>query len=518
MASDTLRLSNNRIINNLNDAQYQTQHSIDRLSSGQRSNTISTSVADKIIISSHQIELSAVKISQTNATQALDILRSADQAAAHIQDMLIRMQVLSVSATRDLLSDFERALLDKEFQSLKMEIDRLARDARIGSRKTAQTGITPVMFNDDFSNNTLDPDLLLRGNALVTNNALRLTDAVNGQTGAAIGKTRIDTHGGLTTSFRYFSGNGNGADGFSFFFVDASSFNPATSPLGASGGALGYTGMPSAIFGIGFDEFGNFSNGAGGPGFRPQNVVIRGNANSGYQYVAGADVSALGGVDGGFRDVRIHISEDLIINVEISYDNGETFTNILNNIDYRSATGLNELPPEVLFGFSGSTGGLNNEHSIDNLSVLGNIDVARRMRLGGYQTKVGTGILSPDNVTLPIMDMSVRGLTLQNTSITSRENAGKAFERLQFSQQQLSMGRAITNASASVMENISQLTTELTHNLESAYGHIAYIDVAREITQLNTQLLLIQSGTAILDQNNQLRQFVSQQEIDMITL
>lgn len=517
MTSEKLSLANTRILNNLDVAQYKTAHSIDRLSSGYRNNAISTSAADKVIIASHKSELSSLKIIETNVKQSSDILRTADSAASHIQDMLIRMKTLTISATQSILSDFERDLLDQEFQALKMEIDRLAKDARVGDRKVAETGITPIMFSDSFDNNSIDPDLLLRGDAVVTNNQLRLTDALNTQRGAAVSKTRIDTEGGLIANFRYFAGGGNGADGFSFFFVDAESFDPATSPLGGTGGALGYTGMGDAVFGIGFDEFGNFSTGDG-PGFRPDNVVIRGNDASGHAYVAGADVSALGGVDGGAREVRISISEDLIINVEMSFDGGDSYTTVLGNIDFQAATGLAELPPEVFFGLSGSTGGLNNVHSIDNLNVLGNLDVQRRMRLGGSETKVGTGILDIDKVQLPIMDMTVRGLTLQNTSINTIDSALNSFERLEFALDQLTEGRAVTGAYASVMDHIFRLNTTLKSNVETAHGNIAYTDVAREVTELNSKLLLIQSGTAILQQNNDLRRSVSQQEINMITL
>ena len=116
------------------------------------------------------------------------------------------------------------------------------------------------------------------------------------------------------------------------------------------------------------------------------------------------------------------------------------------------------------------------------------------------------------------MDMTVRGLTLQNTSISSIESALNSFERLEFALDQLVEGRAVTGAYASVMDHIFRLNTTLKSNVETAHGNIAYTDVAREVTELNSKLILIQSGNAILQQNNDLRRSVSQQEINMITL
>src|SRR5690606_7050291 len=90
-----------------------------------------------------------------------------------------------------------------------------------------------------------------------------------------------------------------------FFLFDAAvpSFHP-----GGFGGALGYAfntahqapGLSGAYIGIGLDEYGNFTNaieGKDGPGFRPNNISIRGPGEGfeGYQFIHGVRTDQAGG-------------------------------------------------------------------------------------------------------------------------------------------------------------------------------------------------------------------------------
>lgn len=519
MASEKISLANNTILHNLNRTETQLAKSVERLSSGTRLALGSASAGDQVMIAHHQKEISALKTIAVATQQSSDILRTAENTAAVIQDMMTRMRVLAVNATQADLSVADRALLDVEFQKLKGEIDRIAKDATYGGFKVGETGFTPIYFTDSFDGNVANPDLVLRGDAAIVNEELRLTEALGFENGAAISDFAIDTQGGLIANFRYYAGGftgTRGADGFTFFFADASSQTAASLTLGAPGGSLGYINMSDAVMGIGFDEWGNFSVGRGGPGFRDQNIVLRGDSASNYTYVAGEDLTALGGVDGGYRDVRITVSSDLIVNVDMSFDGGSTFTTVLNNVDFQASTGLTALPEEVLFGFTGSTGGSNNIHSIDNIDVVGSLDVERRMLRGGHETSVGTGIFAQDRLNLPIMDMTLRGLTLQQTNLQNQSASVKAIERLDFAEEQLMMGRAITNAHAAVLDQAYRLNIRLDENLQQAYGQIAYTDIPSEITKLNQQTLNLQSGLSVLYQNNSILQFLGGIESQML--
>ncbi|MFD1628650.1 hypothetical protein ACFSAH_02115, partial [Pseudopedobacter beijingensis] len=111
----------------------------------------------------------------------------------------------------------------------------------------------------------------------VNDGYLRLTNAVNTQTGYAYIDTPFPSEKGITVEFEYFShgttvtNNAPGADGISFFLFDA-----AISPVeqGRFGGSLGYAqyrnpnsigdtrngpGMNGGFLAIGLDEYGNWA-------------------------------------------------------------------------------------------------------------------------------------------------------------------------------------------------------------------------------------------------------------------
>src|SRR5690606_30384133 len=135
---------------------------------------------------------------------------------------------------------------------------------------------------------------------------LQLTSNQRQQSGYLYVDIPFPSSYGLKASFEYFSYGGNGnADGIVCFLFDAEV--PVFRP-GGFGGALGYAfntahqapGLSGAYIGIGLDEYGNFTNaieGKDGPGFRPNNISIRGPGEGfeGYQFIHGVRTDQAGG-------------------------------------------------------------------------------------------------------------------------------------------------------------------------------------------------------------------------------
>src|SRR5205807_1927015 len=128
--------------------------------------------------------------------------------------------------------------------------------------------------------------------------ALRFTNGNPGgyaQHGAIVSTTPFPTGAGVSLTFKTVTyrgdcggAGGDGADGISFFLMDASQ-----SPnIGSWGGSLGYTcsnvnppfdGMVGAYLGLGIDEFGNFLNGANWmSGYNGPNAATGDNTALGY--------------------------------------------------------------------------------------------------------------------------------------------------------------------------------------------------------------------------------------------
>ena len=93
--------------------------------------------------------------------------------------------------------------------------------------------------------------------------ALRLTSNDGFSSGFILYQDALPLTAGLDVRFSFYAYNGTGADGFSFFVADGA--QNLTQP-GADGGSLGYAqrndiaGLVGGYFGVGIDEYGNFSN------------------------------------------------------------------------------------------------------------------------------------------------------------------------------------------------------------------------------------------------------------------
>jgi gliding motility-associated-like protein/uncharacterized repeat protein (TIGR01451 family) len=183
-----------------------------------------------------------------------------------------------------------------------------------------------------------------------------------------------------------------GADGFSIFMFDAT-VNPFN--IGGFGGSLGYApyvngansypGLSGGYFGVGIDEYGNFSNPSegrtGGTGKKANTIGIRGPASSNYSWLTGV-------TNPGFSLQNIRTTErpsDTTyyrrFQIEITPDSiGGTKK---YTITVRAKTSLNglyqlvlapytlpTLPPQRLkIGFAASTGADVNFHELRTLYI-----------------------------------------------------------------------------------------------------------------------------------------------------
>jgi type IV pilus assembly protein PilY1 len=143
--------------------------------------------------------------------------------------------------------------------------------------------------------------------------ALRFTNGFRGgyrQNGGIVSTVPFSTGQGIAVTFKTVTylgdsggAGGDGADGISFYLMDASQLNTSTitgtaagdgNGLGSWGGSLGYScsnanppynGLVGAYLGLGIDEYGNFLNGANFmPGYIPTNPIWGDNSALGYGY------------------------------------------------------------------------------------------------------------------------------------------------------------------------------------------------------------------------------------------
>ena len=208
---------------------------------------------------------------------------------------------------------------------------------------------------------------------------LRLTAAVTTEKGLAL-NSGFNFPGSqpVTVEFNYVAWGGTGADGMTLFLYDSSAVSPMAGAF--TGGGLGYCGGAGGYLAIGLDEYGNFSNpgdkctaGSGGPGFKPESLVIRGPESSTNPWVNTTSIS--GGIDNPHvasrplpKTVLLTLTPALApaigytLTAQFQSASGQPFQTLFSNVAFPYAP-----PASVSVGFSGSTGSVTNIHELQGL-------------------------------------------------------------------------------------------------------------------------------------------------------
>lgn len=248
-------------------------------------------------------------------------------------------------------------------------------------------------FADEFTGSTLNPEdwvtSVSRGSftpGIADNGRLRMTQAISNQATAATLQRLIPGAENLVIlEFDYFAYGGNGADGLAIALSDAA----VTPQPGSYGGSLGYAqrsngdpGFAGGWLGIGLDEFGNFSNPSegriGGPGFRPDAVAIRGAAPE-YRYLEGTGTLSPGidqpnTANPSPHRYRITVDsrtpDQAFITVERDLTGtGGDYQVLVPSFDALAFSSQPAVPDNFLLSLTGSTGGSNNIHELDNVQL-----------------------------------------------------------------------------------------------------------------------------------------------------
>ena len=325
-----------------------------------------------------------------------------------------------------------------------------------------------LFLTERFTNGTA-PGWNLAGNAHLTGTGtidqagsgwLRLTSATYNQAGFAYNNTPIPSGYGIDIRFQYATWGGTGADGFALVLFDGS-LSPDRA--GAYGGSLGYAqrsgvaGLPGAILGVGFDEWGNYVNGYEGrtgsiTAQVPNTITVRGPGDGTANYRTSTNIlnynylTSYTAVDptllqisqsstrpiqaADYRDAEVIIDTSLIpsgqlpITVKIKKGTSDQQT-VVSYDAYAEVLAYfgndaSKIPSTLKYGFTASTGAATNYHEIRGLQVISVEDAP------GYE------VLPDDYVYSPVSDipepgtMFLTGFTLLGGGwLMQRRRAGK---------------------------------------------------------------------------------------------
>lgn len=99
---------------------------LERLSSGSRINKAGDDAAGLAISENLKAQIRGLRQAKRNASDGISLVQVTEGGLNEITNILVRLRELSVQAASDTVGDTERAFTDREFQSLKAEIQRIA--------------------------------------------------------------------------------------------------------------------------------------------------------------------------------------------------------------------------------------------------------------------------------------------------------------------------------------------------------------------------------------------------------
>lgn len=111
------------------------QKSMAQLSTGSRITKAGDDAAGLAISETLKSQIRSFGQASRNANDGISMLQTAEQSMGEVSNLVTRLRELGVQAASDSIGDQERGFIQKEVDSLKSEIQRVADSTAFGSRK-----------------------------------------------------------------------------------------------------------------------------------------------------------------------------------------------------------------------------------------------------------------------------------------------------------------------------------------------------------------------------------------------
>lgn len=189
--TNTAALNAQRTLSNTTRSQ---QSSLERLSSGSRINKAGDDAAGLAISENLKAQIRGLRQAKRNASDGISLVQVTEGGINEVSNILIRLRELAVQAASDTIGDTERAFTDREFQSLKSEIQRIAESTNYNGVPLLMGREQPIDIQvgvQNTANDRLSYDTKI---ANVQIEALGLVeDTVSNKLGAQTTLARIDS-------------------------------------------------------------------------------------------------------------------------------------------------------------------------------------------------------------------------------------------------------------------------------------------------------------------------------------
>ncbi len=114
--------------------QKNTERALKELATGSRFTSAGADAAGFAIAENMRSQIQGYKAARYNTDNATSFISLAENALQEQNNILVRFRELAVQSASDTFSDEERKMLDSEFQSLKEEFQRIAKNTKFGAQ------------------------------------------------------------------------------------------------------------------------------------------------------------------------------------------------------------------------------------------------------------------------------------------------------------------------------------------------------------------------------------------------
>lgn len=111
---------------NLKQVSDKSADSLNKLSSGQRITKAADDAAGLAIATNLEAQTRGLRQATRNANDGISLIQTAEGGLNEVTNILTRMRELTIQASSDTVGENERGFLDKEYQQLVQEVDRIS--------------------------------------------------------------------------------------------------------------------------------------------------------------------------------------------------------------------------------------------------------------------------------------------------------------------------------------------------------------------------------------------------------
>ncbi len=530
---------------NLNNTNASLQTVLQQLSSGSRINSGADDAAGLSLVNGLQANSTALKQSETNATEGVGLLEVADGALSQVTNLLNRAITLATEASNGTLNSTQLGAANQEYQSILAEITNIGTTTTYNQQQVF-TGTTVSIFTGDSSTTGSSVDQLYirtlsasnvgdsngvmsysngSGNVFVDlskNGTLAsLSDAfVNGTTsidvnymatgvgGAVVQQSATISVGGSTgyanTVQGLISAINNANLGLTASFTTASQAGSQAVAAGAATDTGILISGPGAGVGSGMNpgSVGTLTIGGGGTATDGLTGTLLVTDSSGV-----AHTLALGTT--GSTDTLSDLANT--INAA-GYGITATYSAASKNITFTSASSKAAVTGTSLGDSAGGGATLTYTQAASYYTVGVSNSGANAIEDAATGQAVGSTFTADPNGHGGIATISYTdgpGQSLNGTDLGSQSNAQSALNSLNLAISAVAAMDGYIGAQINTLNSISQVMSTQSENLVSAQNAIQATDYASATSNMSKYEILTQTGIAALAQANQVQQEVT---------